>query len=108
MEKIKRLCWVVLTALMKIYVHNVEAPWLEARFYSSWEEYQQSQVYRERMTGLGFQYTFKIFLEDKGEQKYYLRMRETRKPMLKFQRLFTPFTIPIPDILEIAGQSGAI
>ncbi len=108
MEKIRRIYRLFLIIVMRIYVHNIIASWVEARFYSSWEEYQRSQVYRERMVGIGFQYAFKRFLEDKGEQKYYLEIRETKKPMLRFRRLFIPFTISIPDMLEIAGQSGAI
>ncbi len=108
MEKIRNIYRVFLLVLKKIYVHNVIAPWLEAGFYSSWKEYQRSEVYHERLTGAGFQYALNAFLRDRGEQKYYLKVKKTKEPLLRLRIWFAPFTISVPDMLEIASQSGAI
>lgn len=106
MKNIRRIAHFIVRVLMKVYVENVAAPWLEARFFTAWEEYQKGTVYRERLTQVGFQFAFNTFFYDGWEQKYHLKNSLAKNPGLKWKIRLLPFTVPMPDMLEIAANSG--
>ncbi|MCL5733099.1 MAG: hypothetical protein M1334_00330 [Patescibacteria group bacterium] len=91
---------------VKVIWIKITKPWIIARFYASWVEYQKGVVYRERLTDLGPHQAIFSFIEDKWTQNYCLKLRLQKEPGLKWRILFAPFTIEKPYILDIARESG--
>lgn len=89
----------------KIYV-VLRSPWIIARFYSAWEEYQKSVVYRERLFNLGFEYAFEFFFKNRWEWDYHLKNRLVKEPELAVRIRWMPWTIEVPALLETTSASG--
>lgn len=80
-------------------------PWIVAKFFAAWEEYQKNGHYRARLA-VGFSYALDTFFQNKGEQEYMLKIRLKREPWLKWRIIFFPWSIPTPAVLETAARSG--
>ncbi len=89
----------------RLYV-RLALPWTIARFYSAWEEYQRSVVYRERLVNFGFETAFEFFFKNKWEWGYHLKNRLVKEPDLAYRIRWMPWTIEVPAVLETASRSG--
>ncbi len=81
-------------------------PWIVARFYASWDEYQKGPVYKERLFSYGMLQAIMSFVEDKWTRDYCLKLRLKKEPGLKWRLLLAPCTIEAPSILVIAAENG--
>lgn len=80
-------------------------PWILARFYASWDEYQKNGHYRARLA-VGFSYAFDMFFQNKAEQDYMLKRRLEREPRLRWRIVLFPWSVSMPVVLETAASSG--
>jgi hypothetical protein len=81
-------------------------PWIIARFYAAWEEYQKGPVYKERLYDFGLAQAITSFIEDKWTRDYCLKTRLEKEPGLKWRLLLTPSAIEAPSLLVIAAENG--
>ena len=88
---------------IKIFIFK---PWWMACFYAAWSEYSSTPVYRERLVCFGMAQAIYGFIKSKFEQKYCLKLRLQKEPLLYWKILFLPFSIDIPKDLIIASREG--
>lgn len=93
----------VIFILLRLYVRII-SPWIKARFFAAWQEYQRGPVYRERLTILGFFAAYDMF--SRWEQRYCLKLRRQKEPRLNWKIFFSPFSFTIPEDLQIAAYQG--
>ncbi|OGF83251.1 hypothetical protein A2924_02965 [Candidatus Giovannonibacteria bacterium RIFCSPLOWO2_01_FULL_44_16] len=68
---LRKIFFDVATDLLKFCIF-LTGPWRRAKFYTTWNFYQQDVVYRERLTALGFKFAVSAFLDSKANQNYCL------------------------------------
>ncbi len=61
-------------------------------------------MYRERLMIFGFSRAYEGFT--KWERQYCLKLRLQKEPRLRWKILFAPYSIIVPDDLQIAARQG--
>lgn len=104
MNRIRRLLRKILERTYLAHLAYFKAPRLAAELYAAWEEYQRDEMYRIRVTVLGFRYAAESFAYDPAMKMIFLNRRFKKDPWLKWRILFCPRSIPRPDILDTAAR----
>jgi|SRR3989344_9558179 len=94
-------------ALIQLFV-QITGPWIMAKFYAAWEYYQHDEVYRQRLTLLGFKFAYESFVKNRISRDYCLKKRIEKEPALKWKILFLPWSIPRPPIFDTAALCGVL
>lgn len=91
---------------LRVVKFEATRPWIVARFYVAWAEYQRGKVYKERLFNFGLRQAIFSFVEDKWARNYCFKIATRKDPLLKWRVLFAPFSIERPTLLMLAAENG--